>query len=183
MRSGPKRIGPSTEPLRRRFRGPRFRRRWVFDQAHIFWARRGKAFGSIPSNPASPARQRARHWSNANRRSASLILVRCTAQVDFCALHSLENGRTQRCSVDATDGILQRGGEIMSDTLDLDDLKVKRETTADDVEEWDSLTHVRLIVAIERAFKIKFSNAEIERLRNVGELVDAIASKTGQTAT
>ena len=82
----------------------------------------------------------------------------------------------------ATDGILQRVGEIMSDTFDLDDLKVTRETTADDVEEWDSLTHVRLIVAIERAFKIKFSNAEIERLRNVGELVDAVASKTGQTA-
>jgi acyl carrier protein len=84
--------------------------------------------------------------------------------------------------VGSKEGILQRVGEIMSDTFDLDDLKVTRETAADDIEEWDSLTHVRLIVAIERAFKIKFSNAEIERLRNVGDLVDAIASKTGQTA-
>jgi len=84
--------------------------------------------------------------------------------------------------VGSKDGILQRVGEIMSDTFDLDDLKVTRETAAADIEEWDSLSHVRLIVAIERAFKIKFSNAEIERLRNVGELVDAIASKTGQTA-
>ncbi|HLX99434.1 MAG TPA: acyl carrier protein [Roseiarcus sp.] len=80
------------------------------------------------------------------------------------------------------DGILERVGEIMADTFDLDDFKATRETTANDVEEWDSLSHVRLIVAIERAFKIKFSNAEIERLRNVGGLVDAIASKTGQTA-
>ena len=80
------------------------------------------------------------------------------------------------------DVILQRVGEIMADTFDLDDLKVARETTASEVEEWDSLSHVRLIVAIERAFKIKFSNAEIERLRNAGELVDAIASKTGQAA-
>jgi acyl carrier protein len=85
--------------------------------------------------------------------------------------------------VSSTDAILQRVGAIMADTFDLDDLKVTRETTAEDVEEWDSLTHIRLIVAIERAFKIKFSNAEIERLRNVGDLVDAIASKTGQTAT
>ena len=80
------------------------------------------------------------------------------------------------------DVILQRVGEIMADTFDLDDLAVTRETTAGDVEEWDSLSHVRLIVAIERAFKIKFTNAEIERLRNVGELVDAIAFKTSQTA-
>jgi acyl carrier protein len=84
--------------------------------------------------------------------------------------------------VSSQDGILERVGEIMADTFDLDDLKATRETTANDVEEWDSLSHVRLIVAIERAFKIKFSNAEIERLRNVGGLVDAIASKTGQTA-
>jgi acyl carrier protein len=84
--------------------------------------------------------------------------------------------------VGSKDGILERVGGIMADTFDLDDLKVTPETTAGDIEEWDSLSHVRLIVAIERAFKIKFSNAEIERLRNVGELVDAIASKTGQTA-
>jgi len=70
----------------------------------------------------------------------------------------------------------------MSDTFDVDDLTVTRETTAADIEEWDSLSHIRLIVAIERAFGVKFSNAEIERLRNVGELVDTIASKTGQTA-
>jgi acyl carrier protein len=108
--------------------------------------------------------------------------VRCTDWVDSCALHSLENRQTQGCCVASKDGILQRVGEIMADTFDLDDLKVTPETTAGDVEEWDSLSHVRLIVAIERAFKIKFSNAEIERLHNVGELVDAIASKTGQTA-
>jgi acyl carrier protein len=84
--------------------------------------------------------------------------------------------------VASKDEILQRVGEIMSDAFDLDDLKVTRETSAADIEEWDSLSHVRLIVAIERAFKIKFSNAEIERLGNVGDLVDAIASKTGQAA-
>lgn len=83
--------------------------------------------------------------------------------------------------MDSKDEILKNINKIMSYTFDLDDLNVTRETTAGEIEEWDSLTHVRLIVAIERAFKIKFSNAEIERLHNVGELVDAVASKTGQT--
>ncbi|MHA4875364.1 acyl carrier protein, partial [Enterococcus faecium] len=55
------------------------------------------------------------------------------------------------------------------------------ETTADDVEEWDSLSHIRLIVAVERAFGIKFANAEIESLENVGDLIGAIDKKTGNT--
>lgn len=72
---------------------------------------------------------------------------------------------------------LERIQEIMADTFDLDDLTVTRETTAADVEEWDSLSHIRLIVAIERAFGIKFTNAEIESLSNVGELLDTIEAK------
>ncbi|MHB8528247.1 MAG: acyl carrier protein [Caulobacteraceae bacterium] len=67
--------------------------------------------------------------------------------------------------------------EIMLDTFDVDALAVGRETTAKDVEEWDSLSHIRLMVAIERKYRIKFSNAEIEALRNVGDLVDAIDAK------
>ena len=67
--------------------------------------------------------------------------------------------------------------EIMIDTFDIDDLPVDRTTTAADVEEWDSLSHIRLMVAIERRYKIKFSNAEIEALRDVGDLVDAIDAK------
>lgn len=65
----------------------------------------------------------------------------------------------------------------MADTFDLDDLTVTRETTAADIEEWDSLSHIRLIVAIERAFKVKFTNAEIENLANVGELMDTVQAK------
>ena len=72
---------------------------------------------------------------------------------------------------------LERIQEIMADTFDLDDLAITRETTAEDVEEWDSLSHIRLVVAIERKFKIKFTNAEIESLGNVGELVDTVEAK------
>ena len=67
----------------------------------------------------------------------------------------------------------------MEDVFDLDDLTISPETTADDIEEWDSLSHIRLIVAIERRMKIKFSNAEVERLKNVGELVELIDLKRG----
>ncbi len=76
-----------------------------------------------------------------------------------------------------TDDILPRVQEIMADTFDLDDLTITRDTSAADVEEWDSLSHIRLVVAIERAFGIKFTNSEIEGLQNVGELVDVIRSK------
>jgi len=76
--------------------------------------------------------------------------------------------------------LLSRVQDIMADTFDEDDLVVTPETTAADVEEWDSLSHIRLIVAIEREFGFKFSNAEIDGLENVGDLVRAIETKTGQ---
>jgi acyl carrier protein len=67
----------------------------------------------------------------------------------------------------------------MQDVFDVDDLEVTPATTAEDIEEWDSLSHIRLVVAIERRFKIRFKNAEIVGLQNVGELVEAIDGKTG----
>jgi len=76
-----------------------------------------------------------------------------------------------------SDVSLEKIQEIMADTFDLDDLEITRETTAADVEEWDSLSHIRLIVALERQFRVKFTNAEIESLANVGELIDTIETK------
>jgi len=67
--------------------------------------------------------------------------------------------------------------EIMMSVLHLDDLDLTLQTTAADVEEWDSLHHIRLIIAIERRFKIKFKNSEVEQLTNVGDLVSAIDRK------
>lgn len=79
-----------------------------------------------------------------------------------------------------SDDIQGRVRDVMIDTFDLDDLDVSRETTAADVEEWDSLSHIRLVVALEREFGVKFSNAEIEGFENVGDLIDSIATKTGK---
>jgi acyl carrier protein len=67
--------------------------------------------------------------------------------------------------------------KIMSEVFYVDDLDVTESTTADDVAEWDSLSHIRLIVAVERKFKIKFKNSEIESLKNVGDLVKMIEAK------
>ena len=57
--------------------------------------------------------------------------------------------------------ILARVQEVFRDELELDDLVLNEETTADDVEEWDSLSHIQLVVAIEKAFGIKFTSREI----------------------
>lgn len=76
------------------------------------------------------------------------------------------------------EAILERLQEIMADVFDEDDLVVTRDTTAEDVEEWDSLSHIRLMVAIEREFHVKFTNAEIENLESVGDLVDKLKAKT-----
>jgi len=65
----------------------------------------------------------------------------------------------------------------MEDVFDVDDLNIDDRTTAQDIEEWDSLSHVRLMVAIERRFGIRFKNSEIEALQNVGDLVKVIDAK------
>jgi acyl carrier protein len=77
------------------------------------------------------------------------------------------------------DEILSSITDIMRDVFDVDDLNVALDTTADDVEDWDSLSHIRLIVAVERKFGIKFKNSEIESLKNVGELVNLVSTKAG----
>ena len=57
-------------------------------------------------------------------------------------------------------------------------LVLSRGTTAADVEDWDSLTHTNLIVAVEKEFKIRFTTGEVRRMNNVGDLIDLIAKKT-----
>ena len=68
--------------------------------------------------------------------------------------------------------------ELLGDVLDDDDIVLRPETTAPDVPGWDSLANVRFILAIEQAFKVRFAAAESARLKNVGELVALIRSRT-----
>ena len=74
--------------------------------------------------------------------------------------------------------IFSRLNEIFKEVLDLDDTpELTDSTSANDIEEWDSLSHIQLIVAIEKTFKLKFTSAEIMRWKNVGEMVDSMIDK------
>jgi len=73
--------------------------------------------------------------------------------------------------------ILDKINDIFKEILDNDDLVITDNTVASDVEDWDSLNHIQIIVAIEKAFKIKFTSTEIHHFKNVGELINAVESK------
>lgn len=67
--------------------------------------------------------------------------------------------------------ILAKLQTTFADVLDEDDLVLTPQTTAQDVDGWDSLSHVRLVLTVEKAFGVKLSAGEIGRLKNVGDLI------------
>jgi acyl carrier protein len=78
--------------------------------------------------------------------------------------------------------VYEKLGEVFLDVFGDEDIAVGPELTAKDVEGWDSLAHVRLMLTVERAFSIKLSAAEIGRLNTVGDLAELILRKTGAAA-
>jgi acyl carrier protein len=70
--------------------------------------------------------------------------------------------------------ILAQVNEVFTDVLDNNDIVLSMSTSANDVEDWDSLTHIQLVVAIEKHFRIRFTAAEIQQWKNVGEMCSAI---------
>lgn len=73
--------------------------------------------------------------------------------------------------------IFEKLTEIFCDVLDNEEIVVTADTNAEDIEEWDSLSNIQLVVAIEKEFGIKFKSSEIMGWSNVGDMVDCICSK------
>ena len=73
---------------------------------------------------------------------------------------------------------LERVNEVFRDLFDDDDLTVAPETTAADVAGWDSLMHVRLMLAIEKQFGVKFLSSEVSSLKSVADLIGLIQAKS-----
>ena len=68
--------------------------------------------------------------------------------------------------------------EIFQDVFDDDDIRISAQTTADDIEDWDSLSHITLVSAVENEFGMHFSMKEVSTMKNVGEMVALIAERT-----
>jgi acyl carrier protein len=67
---------------------------------------------------------------------------------------------------------------LFEDVFGDESIKLKPELSAKDVDGWDSLTHIRLILTVEKSFKTRFSTSEVGKLSNVGDLVKLIKART-----
>ena len=77
--------------------------------------------------------------------------------------------------------IIKKLGNIFQDVFDDESLTISNDTTAEDIDDWDSLAHINLIVAIEKDFKFKVTLGELQDLQNVGDMVGLIGKKVGRT--
>jgi acyl carrier protein len=95
---------------------------------------------------------------------------------EFCII-ILESGTNKDVIAMDEPQVYARLAEIFEDVFDDDSIKLTPDLSAKDVDGWDSLTHIRLILTIEKTFKIKFSTSEIGKLERVGDLVALIEAR------
>ena len=67
--------------------------------------------------------------------------------------------------------------KVFRDVFDDDDIELTDDTTADDIEAWDSLEHITLISSVEKEFKMRFTMKEVSGMKNVGEMMNIIAER------
>ena len=73
--------------------------------------------------------------------------------------------------------IYARLNKVFRDVFDDDSITVNPKTTANDIEDWDSLEHITLMAAVEKEFKMKFKMGEISSMKNVGEMASIVAAR------
>jgi len=76
--------------------------------------------------------------------------------------------------------ILEQLTEVFQMVFEDDEIEIDRDTTADDIDGWDSMSHMTLLMAIEEDFEIEFEEWEVTDLADVGELIDLIAEKLSE---
>ncbi len=67
--------------------------------------------------------------------------------------------------------------EVFRDVFDDEDIVLSDRTSANDIEDWDSLEHINLIAAVEKAFRMRFTMREVSGMKNVGEMVDILMER------
>ena len=78
------------------------------------------------------------------------------------------------------ENVFEKLNEVFRDVFDDEEIVLTEETTSEDIEDWDSLEHINLIVAVEQCFGIKFSMGEVTGMKNVGAMVDIILARSGK---
>ena len=75
--------------------------------------------------------------------------------------------------------LLKTINTVFIDVLDDDQISIDESSSSEDIDEWDSLNHIHLVVAIEKALKLRFTSSEIQSWANVGEMMNDILRKHG----
>lgn len=73
--------------------------------------------------------------------------------------------------------VYDRLNEVFRDVFDDEDITVNADTTADDIDDWDSIEHINLVGAVEDEFGLRFKMGEVSGMKNVGEMVDIIMKR------
>ncbi len=73
--------------------------------------------------------------------------------------------------------IYERINNVFRDFFDDDEIEVDAETTADDIDDWDSLNHITLMSAVEEEFGLRFTMGEVSGMKNVGEMAEIIEKR------
>lgn len=73
--------------------------------------------------------------------------------------------------------VFEKLNQVFEDVFDDEEIRVNDSTTSEDIEDWDSLEHINLIVAVEKKFGMKFNMGEVTTMKNVGEMADIILKR------